>query len=454
MTKANYKLAINSYSDDWENLELETGAESNEMEFHEATSIFPEMGEAEFEELKQDIKKNGLRLPILAFRNRIIDGRQRLRACEQLGIAPRYQQVLHIEEPVSEYIVSMNLKRRHLSDSQRAMVANNLAMLGKGANQHTAPAVTQAKAAKLLSVSVDSIQRARQVEQNGVPSLIKAVETGDLDVTNASIISTLSPEEQAEVLKLNNKEILAQAKEIRKNAMESRRQERIAAIQDKRSKNMPLIAPDGAYSVIYADPAWDYISEQTLGYPTMPLESIKALPVDQIAAKDAVLFLWCSASLIANALKVIEAWGFNYKTHAIWDKQKGGQGVYFMVRHELLLIATRGVMPEVPYVARPQSVFCAYTGEPSEKPKEMRSVIDRMYPELPKIELFCRGEPAEGWAGWGNECVERMEDQPLNEKVKLPSTKLKVSTVKVKGKLKAANDEPKSKLVEMELKAA
>ena len=348
----------------------------------------------------------------------------------------------------------MNLKRRHLTDSQRAMVGNNLAMLGKGANQHTAQAVTQVKAAKLLNVSVDSIQRARLVKENGVPALVEAVVNGGLDVTNASTISTLSPEDQAEVLKLQNKEILAQAKEIRKAAMESRRQERIAAIQEKRGNNKSLIAPDGAYSVIYADPAWDYISEQTLGYPTMPLESIKALPVDQIAAKDAVLFLWCSASLIGNALEVIKAWGFNYKTHAIWDKQKGGQGVYFMIRHELLLIATRGVMPEVPYWARSQSVFTAYTDKPSEKPTQFRSVIDNMYPELPKIELFCRGEPAQGWAGWGNECVERMEDQPLNEKVKLPSAKLKVSSVKMKGKVKAANDERKSKSVEMELKAA
>ena len=103
--------------------------------------------------------------------------------------------------------------------------------------------------------------------------MIKAVESGDLDVTNASTISTLTHDKQAEILKLHNKEILAEAKEIRKNAMESRRQERIAAIREKRGNNKPLIAPDGANSVIYADPAWGYISEQTLGYPTMPLEA-------------------------------------------------------------------------------------------------------------------------------------------------------------------------------------
>ena len=81
-------------------------------------------------------------------------------------------------------------------------------------------------------------------------------------------------------------------------------------------------------------------------------------------------------------------------------------------------------------------------------------MIDNMYPELPKIELFCRGEPAEGWAGWGNECVQRMEDQPLNEKVKLPRSKFKVGTVKVNGKVKVANDEKQFNSSSNKLKAA
>lgn len=404
-------LALDSYSDDAENFALDDEFDSDELPVHEAASIFPDMTSVEFDELKADIKKNGLRLPILVFRNQIIDGRQRVRACKALGIAPRYQAVHQAQKSIPEYIISMNLKRRHLNDSQRAMIANSLAKLGRGKSMNTAQAVTQAQAAQMLNVSVDSIQRARLVETNGVPELVNAVQNGVIDVTNASTISILSEAEQVDLLKLQNKEILAKAKQIRKEAMATRRQSRIAAIEKKRANNKPLIANDGAYSVIYADPAWDYISEETLGYPTMTLDAIKALPVNQISAEDAVLFLWCSASLIGNALKVIEAWGFNYKTHAIWDKQKSGQGVYFRIQHELLLVATRGVIPEVPYDARQASIFADWTGAPSEKPSRIRSVIDAMYPELPKIELFCRGEPAKGWAGWGNECV----DMPINQ---------------------------------------
>lgn len=73
--------------------------------------------------------------------------------------------------------------------------------------------------------------------------------------------------------------------------------------------------------------------------------------------------------------------------------------------HEVLMIATRGKVPEVPYEARPGSVFKYPRTSHSSKPLELYEVIDSMYPELKKIELFCRGEPAQGWSGWGNECI-------------------------------------------------
>lgn len=376
-----------------------------DMPAHPATAIFPEMSEAEFKEFKADIAQNGLRQPILVYRNQVIDGRQRLRACKELGFAPRYKTVDVTEKTVTTYIVSMNLKRRHLNDSQRAMVANSLAQLGKGKRANTAHAVTQAQASDMLNVSVDSIQRARTVQTEGIPELVAAVEIGKIDVTNASAIARLEKGEQAKYLELDDKAILKKAKEIRKNSMAERRSKRIEAIEKKRANNKPLHAKAGTYSVIYADPAWDYISEEQLGYPTMSLEEIKAMPVNDIATEDAVLFLWCSASLIGDALKVIEAWGFNYKTHAIWDKKNAGQGSYFRLQHELLLVATRGEVPEVPYGAREASVFRDRVGAPSEKPKRIRNVIDAMYPELKKIELFCRGTPALGWDGWGNECA-------------------------------------------------
>ena len=217
--------------DDERNEALEPDSDTGDiyLPFHEATSLFPDMTPEEFAALKSDIAVHGLRQPILVFRNQVIDGRQRLRACKELGLAPHYITVNVTEKTVTGYIVSMNLKRRHLNESQRAMVASRLATLGKGKKQNTAHAVTQAQASMMLNVSIDSIQRARSVESSGIPELVQAVHAGALDVTNASTIASLASQEQKDVMQLSDKEVLARAKQIRKQAMQERRSERIAS---------------------------------------------------------------------------------------------------------------------------------------------------------------------------------------------------------------------------------
>ncbi len=141
----------------------------------------------------------------------------------------------------------------------------------------------------------------------------------------------------------------------------------------------------------------------------MSVKEICEMPISQISADDAVLFMWCSSSLLPEALEVVNAWGFKFKTSAVWDKDFTGQGAYFRQAHEVLMIATKGSVPEVPYGARPSSVLKFKRREHSRKPDEICQIIDDMYPELNKIELFCRGVPAQGWAGWGNECVQQAE---------------------------------------------
>jgi len=81
------------------------------------------------------------------------------------------------------------------------------------------------------------------------------------------------------------------------------------------------------------------------------------------------------------------------------------------------MIATKGSVPEVPYDARPSSVLKFKRREHSRKPDEVYQIIDQMYPELSKVELFCRGEPAQGWTGWGNECTQQSAilTAPIND---------------------------------------
>jgi N6-adenosine-specific RNA methylase IME4/ParB-like chromosome segregation protein Spo0J len=378
---------------------------------HPAADLFPVMKDAEFEAFKEDIRQNGQQIPILVQHGQLIDGRHRYRACRELGIAPKIEEISD-GESIERLIISLNQHRRHLSDGQRAMIAARLANIQVGGNQHTG-GVSQKQAADDLKVSVASVQRAKAVLNTGTDELIQAVDAGTLDVSNAAKIADLDQATQRAILDaVADKEILAKAKLLRKAANDERRAKRIDAIEAKRANNQPLDPAKGPYSVIYADPPWDYMGEVAVGYPTMTMEEICAMPVDELAAEDAVLFLWCSASLMQEALDVIKAWGFTYKTQAIWDKQHPGQGVYFRIQHEVLMIATRGTLPEVQDTARAASVFKFPRGEHSRKPVYGYELIEKMYPELNKIELFCRGVPHAGWSGWGNECItdEVMQD--------------------------------------------
>ncbi len=126
------------------------------------------------------------------------------------------------------------------------------------------------------------------------------------------------------------------------------------------------------------------------------------MPVAEIAADDALLYLWATAPKLPECLKVIEAWGFEYRTHIVWVKDRIGTGYHARNQHELLLIAKRGEMPPPKPGQQPSSVIEAPRGAHSEKPAVFAELIERLYPDVGRIELFCRS-PREGWAVWGNQ---------------------------------------------------
>lgn len=166
------------------------------------------------------------------------------------------------------------------------------------------------------------------------------------------------------------------------------------------------------YSVIYADPPWRFQPYSRISgmdraadnhYPTMTLADISALRVP--AADDCVLFLWATAPMLPQALDVIAAWGFTYKSHCIWVKEHIGTGYWFRNLHELLLVATRGAVPAPPPGWRLPSVFHEPTGRHSEKPSAFAEMIEHWFPNLPKVELFAR-TARDGWDCWGNEVLQ------------------------------------------------
>jgi N6-adenosine-specific RNA methylase IME4 len=163
------------------------------------------------------------------------------------------------------------------------------------------------------------------------------------------------------------------------------------------------------YNVILADPPWRFepYSRDTgmdraadNHYPTMTLKTIKALPVP--AAEDCVLFLWATAPMLLEALDLMRAWGFDYKSNFVWIKDRVGTGYWNRNRHELLLVGTRGDIPAPAPGDQYDSVIEAPRRKHSVKPFAVHEMIEEMFPSLPKLEMFAR-ESFDGWDSWGNE---------------------------------------------------
>src|SRR6516165_3735205 len=183
------------------------------LQFHPLADIFPLVEGAEFDELVADIREHGLHEPIVVFEDKILDGRNRYRACDAAGVEPTFT-VYSGDDPVS-YVVSLNLRRRHLSESQRAMVAAKLATLKDGQRADLVEGLPIGRASEMLNVGERSVARAREVQEHGAPELIHAVEQGSVSVSAAADIASLPVDEQREIVACGKREILAAAKAIR-----------------------------------------------------------------------------------------------------------------------------------------------------------------------------------------------------------------------------------------------
>jgi len=185
----------------------------------------------------------------------------------------------------------------------------------------------------------------------------------------------------------------------------------VAQLRSEINLKKPTETPDlppGKFNLIYADPPWKYDFSPTSGrkverhYPTMDLEQILAIRVQDIAYDDCTIFLWGTSPKLPWAFDVLEAWGFDYKTCMVWVKDKIGMGYYARQQHELLLIGGRGNSQLPAPENRPSSIIQSPRTEHSKKPPEVYDLIDSMYPTAAKVELFARNERP-GWTGWGNE---------------------------------------------------
>jgi ParB-like chromosome segregation protein Spo0J len=169
---------------------------------HPLANLFPLMWEPALQELADDIRAHGLREPIILFDDKVLDGRNRERACAWAEVEPRYVQFDGDEAQALDLVVSRNLRRRHLSASQRAMAAAKIATMRQGQRTDLSPigGMSQAAAAKALNVGKRSVERAAIVRDHGSPELVEAVEAGIVPVSTAAELAREPVERQREIV--------------------------------------------------------------------------------------------------------------------------------------------------------------------------------------------------------------------------------------------------------------
>ena len=383
-------------------------------EVHPAAELFEMLDESSLARLTEDIKAQGLKVPVILLDGKILDGRNRLVACTKAGVKPRFVEHDSSENPWRA-VWSLNRERRHITDVIRLAL--------KGEDMIKGSTAWESKQAKAREKTREKRSTAKAGNKNASKNNAPA-RAGTLKDRSESTRANEEVSRVAEAVGVTRAAVerarqLATDVELAKavssgelKGMEGLRQVKAKKAQAKASSE----PPSGKYRVIYADPPWSYSNSMPDGsdgtramlattprdhYPTMTLSEICALPVKTWAEDNAVLFLWTTSPLLEESFDVIRAWGFTYKTSFVWDKVKHNVGHYNSVRHEFLLICTRGACtPDVQRLF--DSVVSIERTAHSVKPDFFYEVIETLYTHGDRLEMFAR-RSRPGWNAWGLE---------------------------------------------------
>lgn len=383
---------------------------------HPAARIFP-TPEAQYREVVESIRTQGLlhdveRLNDPENGNPVIDGCSRLRACDELGIDPRFK-FINVDNPY-KHVIAVNLARRHLDESQRAMAAAELTTMEHGANQHSrtgnaAGPPTQAEAAQLVGVSERLVRDAARVKREAVPEVAAAVREGKLKVSAGAELAKLGPKQQREILgKVTKGKGEVKGGKVRALV----KQEEKRAIVRKINTGRVAALPIGEFGVILADYPWKYDNSDQhdgsrghMGYPPMEMDEIiaHAREAAKRASKNCIIALWTTNLYIPRMAAVIEAYGAEHHTVFTWPKPRAGVGTWGRGQTEHVVISSIGApvhtLNEVSTLL--PSWKPAHPDEHSSKPAEVAALLAK-HCGGPFLELFAREERA-GWTVWGAE---------------------------------------------------
>lgn len=397
--------------------------------------LLPPLSDKDYEDLKKDVARHGVLVPIERDEHgELLDGHHRVRAWTELAA-----EGIHVEMPVilrldltesqkRSHVRALNMLRRHLTTRQRqAVIAQQLRETPDRSDRaiaktlHASPStvgmIRHRLGAKSPTVQVGQSKRTGlDGRRRGAPKPRTVFAPSSKDARKAIASLELLPKDLLPDRMLTVADATTAERLVK--------QELSREAQFKRMRKPGRLSRPTArrYNVLYIDPPWRYQGASDPGrtadrhYPTMTQDELIALPIADVAADNAVVFMFCPPPKIAEGVELLAAWKLTYKTCACWDKsgkdgKRIGLGSFFRQQHELLLVATRGAMPPPAPANRPPSIIRADRGAHSAKPSIARSQIEAMYPDVPRIEIFARGR-VPGWDVWG------LEAKPVGRKRK------------------------------------
>jgi len=356
----------------------------------EYRKLVPPIGPEEYRALEIDIIANQGCFESIKInkKDEILDGHNRFEICNKYALYFDTD-VIDLPSVLDEeiYVIKTNLLRRQLTDFQKVEMAKPLE------DRIAEKAKQQMLAGKTLPANAERVHT-------------------DIEVSKAIGVTRGTYERAKKVRDEGTEEEKRKAREKKRMVNSAFRDVVIRQKREALIKGSASSFPKGIYNVILADPPWDYYAKlrgtADLHYPTMKDEEISKLKVPY--ADDAVLFLWATNPKLEDALRVMQAWGFTYRTLMVWSKVKDGKlqmgtGYYVRANVELLLIGIKGSIGPPLEENRPLGLIQAPREEHSKKPSIVYDIIERMYPDYNSyLELFARPKvKRDGWTYWGNE---------------------------------------------------
>ena len=366
----------------------------------------------EYEKLEASVLSEGIRDPLVVWQGILLDGYHRYKIAQGHGLEYKTVEVeLPDRDAAKEWILVNQLGRRNLTEQEASYYRGKLYSARKqshgGDRKSSCQNVNLIGTAEELGSQYGVSERTIIRDEQFSKAVDKVADEIGAEARNAILSGQAKvPKERVEQLVEINQEAPELVEPILRGEIAIKEAERIIRRRD-RIESTPVI-PDGKYNVIYADPPWKYDfgfdihGAADRHYHTMTIEELCELPIADLSEDNAVLFMWVTSPKLFDAKKVIDAWGFDYKTSFIWDKVKHVMGHYNSVRHEILLVCVRGSFPKQNNTLHDSVISIERTDEHSEKPEYFRKLIEEMYPNSKKIELFAR-KKSEGWDAWGNE---------------------------------------------------